>query len=86
MADKRARVRAIVLDVFEGMFPDEWSEEQILETDPYEFDVDPSMHYEALEDRLGVPYDEDDHFTNYSGTVAHTIEFLTVRWDGETGA
>jgi CBS domain containing-hemolysin-like protein len=73
--------------MFEDMYPGDESEEQILATDPNDFDVDPSMFYETLQERLGVAYDEDnDDFGGYGGTVAQTITFLAARWDGKTGA
>jgi glyoxylase-like metal-dependent hydrolase (beta-lactamase superfamily II) len=87
MADNKARVQEIVLEEWEGIYGDDMSEAEILKTDPNDFDMDPSMFYEVLQERLEVDYDEDnDYFGGYGGTVAKTIEFLAERWDGKTGA
>ena len=83
--DRKAQVQKLVLELWEDIYGDDMEVAEILETDPNDFDLDPSMFYELLQEKLGVPYDdEDDYFGGYGGTVAKTIAFLAERWDGET--
>jgi len=85
MADNTAKVEAIVLELWSGIYGDDMERDEILKTDPNDFDLDPSMFYELLQERLGVPYDDDnDYFGGYGGSVASTIKFLADNWDGET--
>jgi hypothetical protein len=59
------------------------TEEQILATDPNDFDVDPAGFYEWLPDKFGVPFDDKlDYFGGFGGTIADTIAFITLRWNG----
>jgi hypothetical protein len=79
----RARVEAEVLALFRDCYHGDESTAEILDTDPNDFDLDPSMFYELLEDRFGVPQDPaNTYFGGYGGTVEATIEFLAARWDG----
>jgi hypothetical protein len=86
MASKRALMQEMVLELWAEIYGDDMSTEEILETDPNDFDLDPSIFYESLQERFDVPFDDDnDAFGGYGGSVADTITFLTKHWDGETG-
>jgi hypothetical protein len=79
-----ARTQKAVLDLFRGIYPGDESDEEILDIDPNDFDMDPSMFYEMLEERLGVPQDPDnEYFGGYGGPIRDLIAFLTPRWDGK---
>ncbi len=75
-----------VLSLFRSCYPspDRETDETILETDPNDFDMDPSPFYETVEERFGVPQDPDnEYFGGYGGPIRDLIAFLTPRWDGK---
>ena len=83
MASKEEIVKNHVLELFEGIYGEEV--EDVLATDPNDFDLDPSMFYELLQEMFGVEYDDDnDYFGGFGGSVQDTINFIASRWDGET--
>ncbi len=78
-----------VLSLFRSCYPspDRETDETILETDPNDFDMDPSPFYESVEERFGVPQDPDnEYFGGYGGPIRDLIAFLTPRWDGKLRA
>lgn len=78
------KTRIAVLAAFRDCYPGDESDEEILEIDPNDFDVDPSMFYEFVEERFGVPQDpSNQYFGGYGGPVRDLISFLTTRWDGK---
>jgi hypothetical protein len=82
-APRYAEVKKLVIGIYGGFFDHELSDDELLATDPNDFDADPSIFYETLVARFGVPYDEEhDYFGGYGGTIADTIAFITPRWDG----
>jgi hypothetical protein len=86
-ANKRAKVLDDVVALVRKIYRDRpRSEAQILTFDPNEVDeLDPNLLYELLVARYGVPFDDSkDYFGGYGGTIGHTIDFLTARWDGKT--
>jgi len=83
VASKEETVQKHVLELFEGIYGDDVDD--VLSTDPNDFDMDPSMFYELLQEMFAVPYDDDnDYFGGYGGAVRDTIKFLADNWDGET--
>lgn len=81
-----AKTRTTVLTLFRDCYPSDEpeSDEKILATDPNDFDMDPSMFYEYVEARFGVPQDpSNEYFGGYGGPVRDLIAFLTPRWDGK---
>ena len=78
------KTKTAVLRAFRMIYGKEESEAKVLAIDPNDFDLDPSMFYEMLQDGFGVPPDpSNDYFGGYGGTVADTIAFLAARWDGK---
>jgi hypothetical protein len=80
-----AKVRETVLVMFRSFFPANppESDAQILETDPNDFDMDPSPFYETLQARFGLGNDPDnDYFGGFGGKIETTIANITKRWDG----
>lgn len=78
------KTRKAVLELFRSCYPGDESDEEILAIDPNDFDMDPSMFYEVVEDRMGVPQDEEnEYFGGYGGPIRDLIAFLAPRWDGE---
>jgi hypothetical protein len=77
-------VKGHVLALFRSFYPGEDTDEQILATDPNDFDVDPGPFYEALSARFGLGDDpEQDYFGGFGGRIEHTIAVVTKRWDGK---
>lgn len=74
-----------VITLFRQSFerPTPWTEAEILDTDPNDFDRDPGPFYDYLEAVFGVPQDpQDAYFGGYGGPIRDLIAFLTPRWDG----
>ena len=81
-----AKTQKAVLAIFRECYPGDDTDAQILETDPNEYDMDPSMFYEVVEARMGVPQDpKNEYFGGYGGPIRDLIAFLTPRWNGELG-
>jgi len=85
MEEKVDVVSIKVFGLFRGIYGVEWPDEKILEFDPNDFDMDPSMFYELLQEEYGVEYDDGaSYFGGYGGRVADTVQFIAKNWDGET--
>ena len=85
-APRFAEVKKLVLDMYRDFYPIDPPEtdEQILATDPNDYDVDPGPFYETLQERFGVANDEtNDYFGGFGGKVETTIAFVTKHWDGK---
>lgn len=73
----------IVIRNWKRMFGQDMSDGQILATDPNDFDIDPCIFYETMDDVLGLefgsfgPEDLDE-------SIEETIERVLPLWDGET--
>jgi len=81
-----AKTQKVVLAIFRQCYPGDDTDAQILETDPNEYDMDPSMFYEVVEARMGVPQDpKNEYFGGYGGPIRDLVAFLTPRWNGELG-
>jgi hypothetical protein len=79
-----AKTQKVVLAIFRQCYPGDDTEAQILATDPNEYDMDPSMFYEVVEARTGVPQDpKNEYFGGYGGPIRDLVAFLTPRWDGK---
>ena len=79
-----AKTQKAVLAIFRQCYPGDDTDAQILETDPNEYDMDPSTFYEVVEARMGVPQDpKNEYFGGYGGPIRDLIAFLTPRWNGE---
>ena len=81
-----AKTQKAVLAIFRQCYPGDDTDAQILETDPNEYDMDPSMFYEVVEARMGVPQDpKNEYFGGYGGPIRDLVAFLAPRWNGELG-
>lgn len=79
-----AKTQKAVLAIFRECYPGDDTDAQILATDPNEYDMDPSMFYEIVEDRMGVPQDpKNEYFGGYGGPIRDLVAFLTPKWNGE---
>lgn len=79
-----AKTQKAVLAIFRECYPGDDTDAQILATDPNEYDMDPSMFYEVIEDRMGVPQDpKNEYFGGYGGPIRDLVAFLTPKWNGE---
>ena len=77
------KTQKAVLAIFRQCYPGDDTDAQILGTDPNDYDMDPSMFYEVVEARMGVPQDpKNEYFGGYGGPIRDLIAFLTPRWDG----
>jgi len=78
-----AKTQKAVLAIFRECYPGDDTDAEILATDPNEYDMDPSMFYEVVEDRMGVPQDpKNEYFGGYGGPIRDLVAFLTPKWDG----
>jgi len=79
-----AKTQKAVLAIFRSCYPGDDTDAEILAIDPNEYDMDPSMFYEVLEDRMGVPQDpKNEYFGGYGGPIRDLVAFLTPRWNGK---
>lgn len=81
--DVKEKLSSIVILNWKRMFGQDMSDTQILATDPNDFDIDPCMFYETMDDVLGLDFGSFGP-EELGETIEETIERVLPLWDGES--
>lgn len=79
----KEKLTTIVIRNWKSMFGQDMSDWQILATDPNDFDIDPCIFYETMDDVLGLSVDTFGP-EELGETIEETINRVLPLWDGET--
>ena len=78
--DKPKLVRERVLVIYRDHYDDDKTDEEILQTDPNDYERDPANFMEDVDNTFfGISSD----LRNPGGTVAEIIQWVVANWDGK---